>query len=1460
MENYFQAEAFNLDKVLDEFEQNEDETESPGVFEATWSQILDPPSHLLSLNPALSNVNVGALSSEVQARLKCHSSPKSEIAVFGRADHCLNGNDATANLPLDMQGINDEGVPVRNKNNNYEHWPNSSELSAKSTCENELSFSEGMNSSNIFGLVVQNSDSQPAQCGVLLQEDNSNSQNMLNVNSFIVENTNLQSGQLLSDMNGQTEKTLTMKSIEQLNTLCTDELSVKSSFESLRNCTDLENVSPNSKESWIVDDLSVVCERHVLAGLDCATGRNELNDSFSRKTEVNDAAIKLGDESLIHVENNTVVKTGNDVDGNLDEIANTQILGDLDNFTGLKMDSEKTQSQQSEICSVSKPNLTAIQYNSSNNGNCGDDGYHFENDISRLSVSVCQRNTESNDVPFMQGCTTDLSYQSRKISSQSEATFDQVTQCIRQSNHEALEDDALLQNRIMKKDSGNNGEIVLDLTKPLADSVVPVEDWSEGSNILCGNVKEQVSAPYCSCDGLDSTSIPSSTTACISKSLPLKEDSVTEEKEIEESKSECYNYTQHRENDAMEIGMTNGLTTLTISSDIADQLKDNYFNTPTQSATVTCARENAAKLALNNAQPVSIPFGGARPKQPLNLKLQIPKPLTNQLLNDLGSTNPVNNAKNKNVGFIDKTDPPEDSSLCSLNGGALVPDCSINGDELGMCYAGASKEINSEYTLGSESPDNDLRAGQFSGALRKPFTTLGDVAPVWVPDSQAPNCMKCELKFTFTKRRHHCRACGKVFCAACCSLKCKLSYMDMKEARVCVTCHTVLTSSQAWENMFSASASSPNPNNPAEYCSTIPPLQQAQASGALSSPPPTVMVPVGVLKHPGTEVTQPKEQRRVWFADGILPNGEVADAVKLSASGPSPTGPLAVSHDPGKEVATKPTASENVATSSTGGTAQIGSPVGSSINLVPEDGLPPILISTGVKGDYAVEEQPSQISLMLQLEEGGPDPLVFVLNANLLVMVKLVNYVNRKCWSFTTKGMHAVGQAEIVILLQCLPDEKCIPKDIFSHCIQLYQDALAGNVVGDLGHSFFTQSFLGSREHGGFLYVTATFQSMQDLVLPNPPYLFGILIQKWETPWAKVFPIRLMLRLGAEYRFYPCPLFSVRFRKPLFGETGHTIMNLLADFRNYQYKLPVVQGLVVDMEVRKTCINIPSNRYNEMMKAMNKSNEHVLAFGACFNEKADSHLVCVQNDDGNYQTQAISIHNQTRKVTGASFFVFSGALKSSSGYLAKSSIVEDGMMVQISAETMDSLRQALREMKDFTITCGKIDAEEPQEHVHIQWTEDDKNINKGVVSPIDGKSMDEIASVKIFHGSEFKTNGKVIRWTEVFFLQSEDQPSGLSDPADHSKLTENVAKAFCLALCPHLKLLKEDGKAKLGLRVTLDSDQVGYQAGSNGQPLPSQYVNDLDSALVPIIHGGACQLSEGSVVMELIFYILESFS
>uniref|UniRef100_A0A452VD65 Zinc finger FYVE domain-containing protein n=1 Tax=Ursus maritimus TaxID=29073 RepID=A0A452VD65_URSMA len=1386
MENYFQAEAYNLDKVLDEFEQNEDETVSPILLDTKWNKILDPPSHRLSFNPALASVNEPAVS-ESQPQLKVFSLAHSASLTTEGEDHCANGQDYSLNPEINTMWIDENAVAedqLMKRNCNRDDQCSTVEVGEKK-CGNLACLPDEKNV--LVVAVMHNCDKRTLQSD--LQDcNNYNSQSLMEAFSCSLDNENRQTDQFSFSINGSTEKDMNSeKQMDLLNRPSAMGDSVK------HMCTaSSDNLASVCSPSQLKDDENTGRD----PSMSVITSLTIDSVISSQGTDEGPAAKKQ--ENCIPDE----VLTGKTSSARTD-------LGSPDSFShsseGILMKKEPAEERTTEE-SV-RSGLPLLLKTDMPNGSGRDDNCEqFSDCLVPSDVRADEKEEHFSDSQEM------TNWKLTKLNDMNDSQ-------INKENEKFL---PMNQPEDIYNDSGGECDRLAEAGLDLKGTCM---NESEGCDFSTVDTPAANSLSNC-----DSYGMQSPVVCFVPKTLPSKEDSVTEEKEIEESKSECYsNIYEQRGNEATE---GSGL----LLNSTGDLMKKNYLHSFCSQVPSVLGQSSPKIVA--NLQSISVPFGGARPKQPSNLKLQIPKPLSDHLQNDL-PTNSGNNIKNKN-DVLGKAKLGENSAtnVCNASlGNISIAD--TNGEHLESYESGISSRPC--IALAPESPDNDLRAGQFGISARKPFTTLGEVAPVWVPDSQAPNCMKCEARFTFTKRRHHCRACGKVFCASCCSLKCKLLYMDRKEARVCVICHSVLMNAQAWENMMSASS-------------------QTQASGALSSPPPTVMVPVGVLKHPGAEVAQPREQRRVWFADGILPNGEVADAAKLTVNGTSSAGTLAVSHDPVKPVTTSPLPAEMDISLFSGSITQVGSPVGSAMNLIPEDGLPPILISTGVKGDYAVEEKPSQISVMQQLEDGGPDPLVFVLNANLLSMVKIVNYVNRKCWCFTTKGMHAVGQSEIVILLQCLPDEKCLPKDIFNHFVQLYRDALAGNVVGNLGHSFFSQSFLGSKEHGGFLYVTSTYQSLQDLVLPTPPYLFGILIQKWETPWAKVFPIRLMLRLGAEYRLYPCPLFSVRFRKPLFGETGHTIMNLLADFRNYQYTLPVVQGLVVDMEVRKTTIKIPSNRYNEMMKAMNKSNEHVLAGGACFNEKADSHLVCVQNDDGNYQTQAISIHNQPRKVTGASFFVFSGALKSSSGYLAKSSIVEDGVMVQITAENMDALRQALRDMKDFTITCGKADAEDPQEHIYIQWVDDDKNVNKGVVSPIDGKSMESITSVKIFHGSEYKANGKVIRWTEVFFLENDDQHSCLSDPADHSRLTEHVAKAFCLALCPHLKLLKEDGMTKLGLRVTLDSDQVGYQAGSNGQPLPSQYMNDLDSALVPVIHGGACQLSEGPIVMELIFYILENIA
>lgn len=86
--------------------------------------------------------------------------------------------------------------------------------------------------------------------------------------------------------------------------------------------------------------------------------------------------------------------------------------------------------------------------------------------------------------------------------------------------------------------------------------------------------------------------------------------------------------------------------------------------------------------------------------------------------------------------------------------------------------------------------------------------------------------------------------------------------------------------------------------------------------------------------------------------------------------------------------------------------------------------------------------------------------------------------------------------------------------------------------------------------------------------------------------------------------------------------------------RNFSYSLPAVAGLVVHMEEKETNILLPKSRYQQVCKALAQANEHVISFAASFSPQADAHLVCLQLDDGSYQTQAINIHTRPRKGNG----------------------------------------------------------------------------------------------------------------------------------------------------------------------------------------------------------------------------------
>ncbi|XP_006026894.1 RUN and FYVE domain-containing protein 1 isoform X1 [Alligator sinensis] len=61
----------------------------------------------------------------------------------------------------------------------------------------------------------------------------------------------------------------------------------------------------------------------------------------------------------------------------------------------------------------------------------------------------------------------------------------------------------------------------------------------------------------------------------------------------------------------------------------------------------------------------------------------------------------------------------------------------------------------------------------------------------WLKDDEATHCKQCEKEFSISRRKHHCRNCGDIFCNTCSSNELALPSYP-KPVRVCDTCHTLL--------------------------------------------------------------------------------------------------------------------------------------------------------------------------------------------------------------------------------------------------------------------------------------------------------------------------------------------------------------------------------------------------------------------------------------------------------------------------------------------------------------------------------------------------------------------------------------------------------------------------------------------------------------------------------------------
>eukprot|EP00428_Durinskia_dybowskii_P076745 CAMPEP_0170359186 /NCGR_PEP_ID=MMETSP0117_2-20130122/2622_1 /TAXON_ID=400756 /ORGANISM="Durinskia baltica, Strain CSIRO CS-38" /LENGTH=212 /DNA_ID=CAMNT_0010613435 /DNA_START=101 /DNA_END=740 /DNA_ORIENTATION=- len=89
----------------------------------------------------------------------------------------------------------------------------------------------------------------------------------------------------------------------------------------------------------------------------------------------------------------------------------------------------------------------------------------------------------------------------------------------------------------------------------------------------------------------------------------------------------------------------------------------------------------------------------------------------------------------------------------------------------------------------------DSDAGSIAGSryADEHVGPTGEDFPTWVRDEDAKYCFNCDIKFSMTERRHHCRRCRNVFCTGCSAHKSAIiSYGLEEDVKVCEACKTEL--------------------------------------------------------------------------------------------------------------------------------------------------------------------------------------------------------------------------------------------------------------------------------------------------------------------------------------------------------------------------------------------------------------------------------------------------------------------------------------------------------------------------------------------------------------------------------------------------------------------------------------------------------------------------------------------
>lgn len=486
------------------------------------------------------------------------------------------------------------------------------------------------------------------------------------------------------------------------------------------------------------------------------------------------------------------------------------------------------------------------------------------------------------------------------------------------------------------------------------------------------------------------------------------------------------------------------------------------------------------------------------------------------------------------------------------------------------------------------------------------------------------------------------------------------------------------------------------------------------------------------------------------------------------------------------------------------------------------------------------------------------------------------------------------AQDELVFILKPLGSEfKQVPKQIIYHIMEIYEKSSKGFRISYMNHMLYnfdkeklfaeilhkySQNYslspnvlLDNKDNSAFVYFQPTKMHIEnnlkkiENILPQEPYLIGLLIQKWEVPWAKLFPLRLILRFGEQFELYPCPIVSDHDRKPVYGEIGHSIMSLLSDTRNFQYTIPQIDGITIILDGLKTSISIPESQYDLLMKSLLTSNDYVFCFASLqINEDVNSYLIAAENENlDSYSSKKVQFNCKDDQKTGACFVVFNGAFKKNATQTAKQTVIEDGLMVHIDYDTMSNLKQALQSMQPFRIQCSLVQSDQV---INIEWTSEDNYLSQNVYSIIDGRCLQGVKNLRLANSIEYKQpkGSRSIKWSQIYLIKADEETQIDESSFNLQKFIEIFSSGCCVALNPMLNDIEAFYKSsvsrktfqpfRIGVRVEINKDQVGYSLGLCGQLITEPSIlESMDSNLVQILH--QVNATHVNLLLEFIFYV-----